>query len=445
MDNNEKRMLDETGAEAENTQAAEIAEPAERAESAEQAQAAEPAEPAARIEAEFDADSDAEYGEDESEYEDEDDAPARRHGCSWAGLIIALLFGALLLGGAAMLMSAMDEIAGDGSLTGQEVTVEIPQGTRTSEIAQLLQDQGVIEHALFFKGYLAITDKAGDLQYGTFQLRVGAGYDELIEVLTQPQSNTVRVTFPEGSTIFQFARRVEEAGLCTADEFIEAANNVEAYADIPFWSRIEADPNTFMLGEGYLFPETYEFYKDDTPENIVRKLYEQFNDEITADMYARMDELGMSLREIITLASLIQEEAGDPANQADVSSVFHNRLQPDSPYPRMGSDVTWYYLEDFVLPYYAKQAGVSDEEGESVTPTEIKYAYFTGDSDPNSRVGLPAGPLSSPGRDAIHAALYPSDTDYYFFLTDKNGKYYYANTYEQHQQNIVEMERVNNS
>lgn len=438
MDNNEKRMLDENGAEAESIQNAEIAE------TAEQAEFAQPGEYIGENPG-YDFPDEEEEDSDEYEYDEEDDAPARRHGCSWIGLIVALLFGALLLGGAALVMSAMDEIAGDGSLTGQEVTVEIPQGTRTAEIAQLLQDQGVIEHALFFKGYLALTDKGGDLQYGSFKLRVGAGYDELIEILTQPQSNTVRVTFPEGSTIFQFARRVEEAGLCTADEFIEAANNVEAYADIPFWSRIEADPNTFMRGEGYLFPETYEFYKDDTPENIVRKLYEQFNDEITADMYARMDELGMSLREVITLASLIQEEAGDPANQADVSSVFHNRLKPDSPYPRMGSDVTWYYLEDFVFPYYAKQAGVSDEEGESVTPTEIKYAYFTGDSDPNSRVGLPAGPLSSPGRDAINAALYPSDTDYYFFLTDKNGKYYYANTYEQHQQNITEMERVNNS
>ena len=96
-----------------------------------------------------------------------------------------------------------------------------------------------------------------------------------------------------------------------------------------------------MKAEGYLFPDTYEFYADETPHNIVRKLYEQFDKVITPEMYTRMDELGMSLREVITLASLVQEEAGLPANQAGVSGVFHNRLKPDSPYPRMGSDVTW--------------------------------------------------------------------------------------------------------
>lgn len=387
-------------------------------------------------------DSEEEYEEDE--YEDEEEDAPRRSGCSIVGLVLALLFAAVLLGGAWAVMQAMDEIAGSGT-AGESITLSVEEGTSPAAIADMLEEQGVIKHSLFFKAYLKLTGSSDRLQYGDFTLQAGMGYDDIIEKLSQTKPReTVWVTIPEGSTVFQFASRMEEAGLCTADEFIDAANNGD-YSDIGFWSHIDADPDTFMKAEGYLFPETYEFYADETPENIVRKLYQQFDKEITPDMYARMEELGMSLREVITLASLVQEEAGDPANQAGVAGVFYNRLKPDSPYPRMGSDVTWYYLSDFVFPYYAKLNGVDASEGQSVTPENIKNAYYTGDNDPNSRIGLPAGPLSCPGRDAIKAALYPEEHDYYFFLTDKAGKYYYARTYEEHQQNLKAAEAVNAS
>lgn len=384
---------------------------------------------------------DMEYEEEEElEYEAE---RRRKFGCSMVGLVLALLFAIVLLGGSWMIMQAMDEIAGGKAHGDENITLTISEGTSPSEIADMLQEQGVIEHSLFFKAYLQITGASDKLQYGDFVFRAGMGYDQIIEKLSQTKPReTVWVTIPEGSTVFQFAKRMEEAGLCTADEFIEEANNGD-FSDISFWSKVDADPNTFMKAEGYLFPDTYEFYADETPHNIVRKLYEQFDKVITPEMYTRMDELGMSLREVITLASLVQEEAGLPANQAGVSGVFHNRLKPDSPYPRMGSDVTWYYLSDFVFPYYAKLNGVDATQGESVTPENIKNAYYTGDNDPNSRVGLPAGPLSCPGRDAIQAALYPQEHNYYFFLTDKQGKYYYATTFEEHQKNLKEAEKVN--
>lgn len=386
-----------------------------------------------------------EYDEDEEDEEEYEAERKRKFGCSMAGLVLVLVFTAILLGAAWMTMQAMDEIAGGKKHSDHTITVSVEQGTSPSVIADMLQEQGVIEHSLFFKIYLKLTGSASDLQYGDFMLYEGMGYQELVEKLTTVKPReTVWVTIPEGSTVFQFASRMEEAGLCTADEFIEEANNGD-FSDIGFWSKVDADPNTFMKAEGYLFPDTYEFYADENVHNIVRKLYEQFDKVITGEMYARMDELGMSLREVITLASLVQEEAGLPENQAGVSGVFHNRLKPDSPYPRMGSDVTWYYLDDFVFPYYAKLNGVEADQGESVTPENIKNAYYTGDNDPNSRIGLPAGPLSCPGRDAIQAALYPEEHDYYFFLTDKLGKYYYATTYEQHQQNLKAAEKVNAS
>lgn len=383
--------------------------------------------------------SQEEYQEEEYEYPEK----SRKINGGTIGLILCLVFVVVLLLGGWTVMQAMDEIAGGKVHGDTDITLSIEQGTSPSKIADMLEEQGIIEHSLFFKAYLKLTGASDRLQYGDFVLREGMGYDQIIEKLSQKKPRaTVRVTIPEGSTIFQFAKRIEEAGLCTAEEFIEEANNGD-FSDIPFWSKIDADPNTFMKSEGYLFPDTYEFYADETPHNIVRKLYLQFDKEITPEMYARMDELGMSLREVITLASLIQEEAGLPENQPGVSGVFHNRLKPNSPYPRMGSDVTWYYLSDFVFPYYAKLNGVDPSQGQSVTPENIKNAYYTGDNDPNSRIGLPAGPLSCPGRDAIRAALYPQEHDYYFFLTDKLGKYYYATTFDGHKKNLAQAEKVN--
>ncbi|MEG2053743.1 MAG: endolytic transglycosylase MltG, partial [Oscillospiraceae bacterium] len=186
--------------------------------------------------------------------------------------------------------------------------------------------------------------------------------------------------------------------------------------------------------EGFLFPDTYEFFADDTAYNMVHKLYAQFDAVMTDELYKKMDEKKMSLNEVITLASLIQEEAGDPANMAGVSGVFTNRLKPNSPYPKMGSDVTWYYISDFIRPYYG---------GEGNVPEGIEDNYYTGDDDPKSRIGLPAGPLSCPGAAAINAALNPEESDYYFFLTDLTGKYYYAVTYDEHLSNIATMKKVN--
>lgn len=261
-------------------------------------------------------------------------------------------------------------------------------------------------------------------------------YDAIIKELQTPAKRTdvISVTFPEGSTLIQFANICEKAGLCSATDFIKAADH-DDYSDIAFWTKIDTDPDTFMKGEGYLFPDTYEFYQNESAHDIVHTLYAAFDAKITDAMYQRMDELGMSLRETITLASLIQEEAGDPANMPGVSGVFHNRLKPGSPYPKMGSDVTWYYIADFIRPYYASL-------GKAV-PDGLENAYYTGDEDPDSRTGLPAGPLSCPGIDAINAALYPEENDYYFFLTDLSGKYYYAKTYEEHLANIQAMKKVN--
>ena len=195
-----------------------------------------------------------------------------------------------------------------------------------------------------------------------------------------------------------------------------------------------------MRCEGYLYPETYEFYKDDTVYNYVDTFYSHFNSKVTDDLYTRMDELGMSLHDTIVLASFVQEEAGNEEN-AHVSAVFHNRLAPGSPYPRLESNASSYvqdpddnnYIYNWIAPYYG---------GWDNIPAEIYNAYNTYEIS-----GLPAGAISNPGYDAIYAALYPEEPDangpYYFFVTDKTGRYYYGRTVEEHNQNCSKAWAVN--
>ena len=326
------------------------------------------------------------------------------------------------------------DAAGKGRDEGK-VVFKIEQGQSTQAIISNLKEEGIIKHDFWYKFYLSKTGEGANIQAGTFTLDKDLNYQEITGIITEAKQyrETVTVTFPEGSTAVQFANIIEKSGLCTAEEFLDVANNGD-FSDLTFWNKISVDEPLFLKAEGYLAPNTYEFFKDDSVYNIVYKLYAQFDSLITDEMYARMDEIGFTLSETITLASLIEEEAGNPENQPGVSGVFTNRLQEDSPYPKMGSDVTWHYVTDFIQPYYG---------GEENTPDEIVNSYWTEDGYAESRVGLPVGPISCPGNNAINAALYPEEHDYYFFLTDLTGKYYYAETYDQHLNNVAEMKRVN--
>ena len=353
-----------------------------------------------------------------------------RPGC----LIVILIFAALLIAAGVVGARLMDEVYGAGA-QGAEVTVEIEQGSGPLTIGGVLRDAGVIRTPKLFQLYVRYTDSAAKLQYGTFTLTVGKSYDEIIEALSETvKRDTVTITFPEGITAQRFAQLMEENGLCTAEEFLEEANNGD-FSQYDFWNAIPEDDRIFMKCEGYLFPNTYEFFKDDTVHNYVDKLYAEFDKQVTPELRARAGELGMTLHEAVTLASFVQEEAGN-AEDAKVSAVFHNRLAEGSPYPRLESNVSSYvqnpednnYLYNWVAPYYG---------GWDSIPADIYAAYNTYEHE-----GLTPGPVSNPGIDAIKAALYPDETyiadGYYFFVTDKNGKYYYGKTVSEHQANVKE-------
>lgn len=344
-------------------------------------------------------------------------------------ILLALVLLLILAVGGAFLL-ARQEI--DGRTGGKTVTVTIQQGSGVATIAKELKKAGVIRFPQLFRWYVGKQGAAAKLQYGEFALTVGESYPDLIGALSAyAKAESVRLTFPEGTTAIAMAQKMEEAGLCTAEEFLEEANTGD-FSAYKFWQYVPEDkdaPDRFLKCEGYLFPDTYEFRKDDTVHNYVATFYAHFDKQITDAMYQKMDEQGMTLPELITLASFVQEEAGNDQD-ANVAQVFRNRLSEGSPYPKLQSNASSYvqsdadnnYLWNWVAPYYG---------GWEKIPQNIVDAY-----DTYTHAGLPAGPISNPGLAAIKAALDPQCDaevqDCYFFVTDRTGRYYYAKTYAEH-------------
>ncbi len=235
---------------------------------------------------------------------------------------------------------------------------------------------------------------------------------------------TVQVTLEEGLTAHEIADQLEVNGVCSAAGFL-AALTKEAY-DYPFLAQIPEDERIYLRLEGYLFADTYEFYPDEDPTTVIERFLANFGAQVNDELLAEIQRQGITLHQAITLASIIQEEASDPAEMPMVSSVFHNRLQsPD--YPKLQSDVTIFYVRQSIYPF------VTDEE-----KTVFYNAYST-----YERKDLPVGPICNPGLEAIKAALYPAKSDYYFFLTDKTGKFYYAKTFAVHSANWEQAKAVN--
>lgn len=233
---------------------------------------------------------------------------------------------------------------------------------------------------------------------------------------TEPTtSNTVRVVFPEGSTVAQIGTLLEQNGVCSLKDFLAAVNDKTNLTLIP--AQISnSDERAFVL-EGYVFPDTYDFYRGESAQRALERFLSNARSKITDDMRTRAQQMGYTMDEIMIIASIVQEEAGDPNEMPKVASVIHNRLA-NADFPKLQCDVATFYLRDYVKPY--------------VTENYDRYIdlYNT-----YNCLGLPAGPITNPGIDAVTAVLYPADTDYYYFVTDKEMNYYYAETWNEHLRN----------
>lgn len=304
-----------------------------------------------------------------------------------------------------------------------EIEFTLPPDQSISQIASMLQDKGIIDQPFTFRIYAGLKNDAKDFLPGDYALNSNMSYDQIMVKFRTPNSGKqeeVTLMFPEGETLMEIADKLEENGVCKADDlyaYLDAGEfpwEYEALADVP------EKEFRFRRYEGYFFPDTYIFYKGMSPEAVSRKFFSNFNNKIAGDLSEDIKASGMSIDEIITLASLIQKEAAQVPDMRMVSSVFHNRMgNPQVQLPRLESDPSIHYVENDIKPFM------------TVTNQPMYDAYNTYKCN-----GLPAGPICNPGTDAIEAAISPEQSDYFYFLSDKDGKFYFAKTREEHDVNI---------
>ena len=298
--------------------------------------------------------------------------------------------------------------------------VNIPTGANTSEISEILKEEGIINHPKLFVFFAGRSDKDGQFTAGEHELRPDMAYETIFEELASPAMNeagTVKLAFPEGITLREAADMLESTGVCKADEFINFFNKDARYG-YSYETYLPSFVNEkFYAMEGYLFPDTYIFYEDMDVDLVCQKILENFNSKITPEYYERMEELDLTLDQMLTLASMIQAEAGTVEQMSKISSVFWNRLNNSTEYPKLQSDPTKNYVEDVIKP------NIKNGDPEAFN------TYDTYESN-----GLPPGAICNPGLDAIRAALYPADTDYYYFYSNlATRETYFSRTYEEHQ------------
>lgn len=300
-------------------------------------------------------------------------------------------------------------------------TVVIPKDVTSEELSEILYQNGAINKAEFFNIFCMVT---ADMEYfvpGTYAIDKKMDYQGIISYLQGGQENfeVVTITFQEGMTVEEVAKKLESNGVADADEILEACKS-QNFNNYDMIGRIENDKDRYYLLEGYLFPDTYDFYLNEDVKSVVGKLLNNFQVRITSDVYSKIENSGYSLEEIITLASIIQAEAANKADMYIISAILHNRLENgyNMDIYTLGCDSTMYY------PYKNREDAPSGYLS-SYNTYEIK--------------GLPAGPICSPGIDAIKAAVSPSaeGENYYYFCHDSDGNPYYASTASQHQENLV--------
>lgn len=250
---------------------------------------------------------------------------------------------------------------------------------------------------------------------------------EVTERITNPTTNlitttsaptarqTVKVTVNEGDTLTQIFKKLDENGVADFDALMETAQNYD-YSYYPLVAAIPSNSNRCFRLEGYLFPDTYEFYLNQKPQDAIGKFLRNGKARITDSMKSQASSLGYSMDEILTVASIIEKEGANSNEVAKIAAVIYNRLDAGM---KLQMDSSIYYIERHVKPYISGD----------INRYNSHYNTYKCSA-------LPAGPISNPGMRTINAALNPADVDYLYFCHDENANYYYADTYEEHQENL---------
>ena len=324
--------------------------------------------------------------------------------------------------------------------TDEKVTVSVPAGTDVDGLSDILSDAGLIKYPAIFRifaGHEGVKDakfipegqeydpkKETVFIAGTYELSTALDYEDLIISFLPPvKTGTSWVTIPEGYTTDEIIDLLVEKGIGKREKYVDVINNY----DFDFWFIDELEENGIPSDriyrlDGYLFPDTYEFYNESKEETVINKLLVRFA-QIFTDKYRDLaEQSGYSVDEIVTLASMIEKEAGDAADYFYISEVFRNRLEDPmqyigTPNPLLGSDATVMY---YIHHTTGKRPSETKPEDNDMDVPYNTYLY----------PGLPPGPISNPSATAIVAAMHPSTKGYCYFITGKKDTYFATSLWE---------------
>ena len=311
--------------------------------------------------------------------------------------------------------------------TKSSVTVSFNQQIESSNDAiDMLSDNGLIKCKNFCKFFVKLRDKVikssslgGPYDAGVYYLNGKMGLEGMLIALkgVNTTGETITLTFPEGYSVPEIINKLSDNDVCDKQALLSVIQSTDF--DYSLVSNLDAKDSVPYRLEGYLFPDTYEFFIDESAASTIKKFLQNGDNKFTEKYRERAKELGMSEYEIITIASIIQKEAANDDQMKTISAIIHNRLQDKANFPTLGCQSTSDYITNKVAPALSSTSAHTSEY----------YMTYYNTNNSSTVVGLPAGPICNPGQKAIEAALYPSDSKAMFFFHDTKGKMYTAKTY----------------
>ncbi|MBZ4688048.1 MAG: aminodeoxychorismate lyase [Clostridiales bacterium] len=288
-----------------------------------------------------------------------------------------------------------------------DVTVVISANSTTADIAELLYKEGIIRNSYFFRVYARISRLDRDLKAGNYVLSPAHSLPEIVDKLSKGSVTLRSFTIPEGYTVKQIAERLAEEGFINKGRFLDLAENGEF--DFPYSESLSEGENRL---EGFLFPDTYKIPDYYTEEQIIQLMLDRFTEVYNNSIKKKAEDMGMSVKETVTLASIIEREVQDPSEREIVSGVFHNRLKIEMP---LQSCATVQYILG------ETKEVLLNEDIEKPSPYNT-YLH----------PGLPPGPIASPGKASLLAAVSPADVEYLYFVSKGDGTHHFSTTLKEH-------------
>ncbi|WP_407669613.1 endolytic transglycosylase MltG [Paenibacillus kobensis] len=365
----------------------------------------------------------SQYPQSHHEEEEEDYQPSGPNKSRITMWVILSLLGIMVIGAGSVALYVWNGLR--PTAAGDMKRVEVKSGMSPFEVAESLENEGIIRSAFIFKYYLKLKDEGDRFQAGSYDMTPGMELNAVIAKLNAGdivKAETIKFTIPEGFTAAQIADKLSQEGIANKDELLSLMDADRKWEDVDAVLQIPSGIQEMHRLEGYLYPETYEMKKGSTAEQIIQRMLAETDRKLNTlpELDVQLEDRGLTLHQLLTIASLVEREVVVDEERPLVAGVIYNRIKQNMP---LQIDATVQYLLD------------KQKERLMEKDLEVDSPYNT-----YKNQGLPPGPIASPSMKSIQAALNPEQTDYLYYVTKKDGTqtHLFAKTYKEHQRNIAE-------